>query len=132
MVGSGCMGGSCLDVQAPARACTLKLYRWAESDAEFLKLLSTAGKESSGPSPTPPPTSLCQSQLIFCRQKFLRSYTFSKKEISRGERARRWLQRKEKDLKKECKGRSVTVRASCSNAIRYLFSCMVRVDVVEH
>uniref|UniRef100_A0A1D1YKN7 Sulfate transporter 1.2 n=1 Tax=Anthurium amnicola TaxID=1678845 RepID=A0A1D1YKN7_9ARAE len=135
MMTSACIAGKCLDVQAPTRACTLKLYRWAESDAEFLRLITN--KEGC---PSPGSPSLRQSHL--CRQKFLRSYTFSKKETV-AERTRRWLQEKEKKVKlskdglvavvREAKDRSV--RVSClahGVVIKCLFSCVVSVDVVEH
>ncbi|KAJ0979409.1 hypothetical protein J5N97_014883 [Dioscorea zingiberensis] len=90
---SGCMNSvGCVDSQAPVRATYLNLYKWPESDAEFVK--SVAGEKRDRGHATHNQTHLSrtasgrrrwsQSPRVVdsysCRQMYLRSYTFSKKE----------------------------------------------------
>ncbi|MQM18115.1 hypothetical protein Taro_051103 [Colocasia esculenta] len=100
MMSSSCRArGGCVDVHAPTKLRSTKLYRWAESDAEFLRLISV--KEGCGASPGIHVGSPLQSPQLG-RQKYLRSYTFSRQEETVSERTRRWLQEK-KELKKKKK-----------------------------
>ncbi|KAG1371631.1 hypothetical protein COCNU_16G007250 [Cocos nucifera] len=77
----------CVDARVPARATYVNLYKWPESDAEFVKSVAGRSREGSdlshngsvdggrkwGPSPR-------VVDSYSCRQMYLRSYTFSKKE----------------------------------------------------
>ncbi|XP_038981072.1 uncharacterized protein LOC120110327 [Phoenix dactylifera] len=77
----------CVDARVPVRATYVNLYKWPESDAEFVKWVAGRRREGSehshtgsadgrrkwGPSPR-------VVDSYSCRQMYLRSYTFSKKE----------------------------------------------------
>ncbi|KAG1354164.1 hypothetical protein COCNU_07G002760 [Cocos nucifera] len=77
----------CVDARVPVRATYVNLYKWPESDAEFVKWVagrrregrehshdvSADGRRKLGPSPR-------VVDSYSCRQMYLRSYTFSKKE----------------------------------------------------
>ncbi|CAD5164942.1 unnamed protein product [Musa acuminata subsp. malaccensis] len=80
---SGCKSSlSCVDAREPVRANYKILYKWPESDVEFVKSMAsgrrgeTGGlderrKRSAGPSVV---------DSYSCRQLYLRSYTFTKEE----------------------------------------------------
>ncbi|ONK62376.1 uncharacterized protein A4U43_C07F3240 [Asparagus officinalis] len=58
----------------PVRATYVNLYKWPESDAEFVKsVIRDRNPRKLGPSPR-------VVDSYSCRQMYLRSYTFSKKE----------------------------------------------------
>ncbi|KAF2288773.1 hypothetical protein GH714_012784 [Hevea brasiliensis] len=60
------------DPRVPVRATYVNLYKWPESDAEFIKSVHRVGQGFQG-----------QPRVvdsISCRQMYLRSYTFSRKE----------------------------------------------------
>ncbi|KAG8374287.1 hypothetical protein BUALT_Bualt11G0115800 [Buddleja alternifolia] len=59
------------DTRIPVRATYVNLYKWPESDAEFVK--SAAVQGGSRPRST-------AADSVSCRQMYLRSYTFSRKE----------------------------------------------------
>nr|XP_010937745.1 uncharacterized protein LOC105057017 [Elaeis guineensis] len=77
----------CVDARVPVRATYVNLYKWPESDAEFVRSVAGRSREGSdlshnaaadggrkwGPSPR-------VVDSYSCRQMYLRSYTFSKKE----------------------------------------------------
>ncbi|XP_008783615.1 uncharacterized protein LOC103702822 [Phoenix dactylifera] len=74
----GCRTSSrCVDARVPVRATYVNLYRWPESDAEFVK--SVAGGGGGGGVIR---RSWVRSPAVVdsysCRQMYLRSYTFSK------------------------------------------------------
>ncbi|KAK8956839.1 hypothetical protein KSP39_PZI001251 [Platanthera zijinensis] len=65
----------CIDAHVPVHpAANTNLYRWAESDAKFVRSLTPGGSGGDNRQWSTVIDSLS------CRQKFLRSYTFSKKE----------------------------------------------------
>ncbi|KAJ3676658.1 hypothetical protein LUZ60_004070 [Juncus effusus] len=78
----------CIEFHAPIRATYVNLYKWPESDAEFVKSLTTKQTREK----EKPPTDYWYDQRkrygsrpqvvdsYSCRQMYLRSYTFSKKE----------------------------------------------------
>ncbi|XP_057779073.1 uncharacterized protein LOC130997677 [Salvia miltiorrhiza] len=66
-----CISNCVSDARIPVRATYLNLYKWPESDAEFMK--SAAMHGGAGPH-----SRVVDS--ISCRQMYLRSYTFSRKE----------------------------------------------------
>ncbi|XP_008813265.2 uncharacterized protein LOC103723947 [Phoenix dactylifera] len=124
MMSSGCIAGRCLEARAPTKVGFVRLNKWAESDAEFLKL--KAEKESSGSS-----TRQTWRESYTCRQRYLRSYTFSKKETV-AERTKKWFEEK-KGKERRKRTRSVG-GASCFGsgaAVDCLFSCVVSIDVAE-
>jgi len=113
---AGCKAAiGCVDARAPVRASYVSLYKWPESDAEFVKSVAMArrqgggggGQESPGASASYYSYSSSASMrrgggysgelaagyaspLVVdsysCRQMYLRSYTFSKKKETVPER----------------------------------------------
>lgn len=69
------------DARVPVRATYVNLYKWPESDAEFVRSMSANGcrSRSSGAHAHAVANSKVVDS-ISCRQKYLRSYTFSRKE----------------------------------------------------
>ncbi|XP_008810509.2 uncharacterized protein LOC103721905 [Phoenix dactylifera] len=77
----------CVDARVPVRATYVNLYKWPESDAEFVKSVAGRSREGSDPSHNgsvdgrrkwgPSPRVV---DSYSCRQMYLRSYTFSRKE----------------------------------------------------
>lgn len=66
-----CISKSVKDARIPVRASYVNLYKWPESDAEFMKSAAVHGGGRR------------RSEVvdsISCRQMYLRSYTFSRKE----------------------------------------------------
>lgn len=93
----------------PARATYVTLYRWPESDAEFVRSVG-----SGGGAPPRRPALRHQPPVVdgySCRQMYLRSYTFSKRETL-PERARKCLVK----VKESVAGAAVS--ASCGFAGR--------------
>lgn len=88
---SGCKSSmSCIDAHEPVRATYVNLYKWPESDAEFVKSVTSGrrGKVLDGSAKgidldgrrkwsTAEPAVV---DGFSCRQIYLRSYTFSRKE----------------------------------------------------
>ncbi|KAH7512998.1 hypothetical protein FEM48_Zijuj12G0149800 [Ziziphus jujuba var. spinosa] len=76
------------DPRVPVRATYVNLYKWPESDAEFVKSVSSNGRRSSGSCTGHGHSHIhshshCHPRVvdsISCRQMYLRSYKFSKKE----------------------------------------------------
>ncbi|GAB4833698.1 hypothetical protein Ancab_031945 [Ancistrocladus abbreviatus] len=70
---SVCISSCVNDTRVPARvrATYVNLYKWPESDAEFVRLVSSRGAGH------PPPRVV---DSISCRQLYLRSYTFTREE----------------------------------------------------
>lgn len=127
------------DTRIPVRATYVNLYKWPESDAEFVKSATAQGGAR------------LQSRVvdsISCRQMYLRSYTFSRKETVPEKTVKCFGRVKEKVVagKKENarrqKGRrrrSVVVvrrvkefsRAALNAIFRRLLFCSATVDVVD-
>ncbi|KAJ9698302.1 hypothetical protein PVL29_007405 [Vitis rotundifolia] len=129
---STCISRCGTDARNPVRATYLNVYKWPESDAAFLR--------SVGSKPHPRVV-----DSISCRQLYLRSYTFSRKETVPQKtkkcfgrvRERVALHRK----KRKCRGvrRRCTVlrrakELTCSallSIFHRLLSCTTKVDVVD-
>ncbi|KAF8410626.1 hypothetical protein HHK36_003158 [Tetracentron sinense] len=109
MMNSSCVAG-CLDAETPVKISFKKLYQWPEADAEFLRLMSMNEDESSSYSSFIRPS---YHESYASRQRYLRSYTFCKKETIE-ERSKKWFNEKQKMMKKS-KDRSGG--GSCSAAI---------------
>ncbi|KAK2980277.1 hypothetical protein RJ640_024981 [Escallonia rubra] len=76
LMASACISSCVEDVaRAPVRATYVNLYKWPESDAEFVRSVSSNGRRDIN-SPNQPRV----VDSISCRQLYLRSYTFSRKE----------------------------------------------------
>ncbi|XP_022753848.1 uncharacterized protein LOC111302176 [Durio zibethinus] len=128
---STCISNCVNDTRVPVRPTYMNLYKWPESDAEFVRSLSSDG--SSRGSRTHP--SVVDS--ISCRQMYLRSYTFHRKETEpektkcfgrgKNEKAGKSPRRKNKSKtnpKKNC----VVLRT----VWRRLLTCTTKVDVADH
>uniref|UniRef100_A0A7C8ZWC6 Uncharacterized protein n=1 Tax=Opuntia streptacantha TaxID=393608 RepID=A0A7C8ZWC6_OPUST len=101
---SVCISNCVEDTRIPGRvrATYVNLYKWPESDAEFVRSVSFRG-------PGQPRPKVVES--ISCRQMYLRSYTFTRKE-SVNERTKKCIGRvKERVL---VNGRSSSKRSSSS------------------
>lgn len=73
---SGCRSAiGCVDARVSVRATYVNLYKWPESDAEFVRsmIIGEMNPRRRGPNPR-------VVDSYSCRQMYLRSYTFSKKE----------------------------------------------------
>lgn len=75
MMNSSCVAGCLNDAvsQVPLRLSFMSMYQWPDSDAEFVRMLSTREEDC-------PKRKLITYDAYACRQMFLRSYTFSRKE----------------------------------------------------
>lgn len=81
---SVCISNSVSDTRAPLNATYVNLYNWPESDTEFVKTVGVRGSERQ-----PRPRVV---DSVSCRQLYLKSYTFSRKE-SMPERTKKCLGR---------------------------------------
>ncbi|XP_061372713.1 uncharacterized protein LOC133315158 [Gastrolobium bilobum] len=64
------------DPRVPVRATYVNLYKWPESDAEFVRSVSSNGRRGSSHVYGHPRV----VDSISCRQMYLKSYKFSRKE----------------------------------------------------
>ena len=136
MMNSNCIAAGCLDAQTPIKISFVKLYQWPESDAEFLKRKVSMNKEKEKGSLS----SLVNSEscvyhesYVSRRQRYLRSYTFSKKETV-AEKTKKWLMENNQKVKMESKHNKSGTASSCSFldcVFKLLFSCVGEVDVHE-
>ncbi|KAK4800338.1 hypothetical protein SAY86_020825 [Trapa natans] len=82
---SVCISNCIRDTRAPLRATYMNLYKWPESDAEFMRSMSFSGVPHHWPGPAGTAPWVVHS--ISCRQMYLRSYPFSREEDTGGRRA---------------------------------------------
>ncbi|XP_063950037.1 uncharacterized protein LOC108222519 [Daucus carota subsp. sativus] len=75
---SVCISNCVDDTRVPVRATYVNLYKWPESDAEFVKTVKTSRGDQGRRHPHLPHPRVVDS--VSCRQMYLRSYTFSRKE----------------------------------------------------
>lgn len=149
-----------IDCRAPVRATYVNLYKWPESDAEFVRAVARK-RDGIGTGRATPAVVDSYS----CRQMYLRSYTFSKKETvpektmrcfgrvkekavelpfmlqrsysfasSKGnetENQRENNKRNKKKKKKKKNKRCLAVRKLVSSLFHRILSCTTRVDVVD-
>lgn len=73
---SKCMNDA-RDPRVPVRATYVNLYKWPESDAEFVRSVSSSRSSSGGAVRFGHPRVV---DSISCRQMYLRSYKFSREE----------------------------------------------------
>lgn len=115
LMAGGCKAAiGCVDARAPVRASYVSLYKWPESDAEFVKSVAMARRQQGAESPAGSSASSYHHHYYYtggsasmrrsgepaaagygsprvvdsysCRQMYLRSYTFSKKKETVPER----------------------------------------------
>ncbi|XP_031113987.1 uncharacterized protein LOC116017519 [Ipomoea triloba] len=146
---SVCISNCVKDARVPVRATYVNLYKWPESDAEFIRSMS-AGAGTGVPHPR-------VVDSISCRQLYLRSYTFSREESKKeetvkcygrgrdgvgekGTRRRRKSRGREsgsddgdRRRRKKCAGLGRVKEVSSAvvvSVFRRLLSCTTKVDVV--
>ncbi|CAK9158734.1 unnamed protein product [Ilex paraguariensis] len=130
MMSSSCIAG-CLDAQAPVELSLVKLHQWAQADREFLRMVTMNRDTQSSSSSSPILSSPSRGKSYACRQRYLRSYTFSKKE-SPAQRTKKWLTEKKKQKKENSNGGSGTGSCSFLDVVfKLLFVCVAKVDVHE-
>ncbi|KAH0663327.1 hypothetical protein KY284_028258 [Solanum tuberosum] len=144
---SACISSCVNDVVAarsvPVRATYINLYKWPESDVEFIKSVSSRmNSNNNNNNNIYAKPNVVDS--ISCRQLYLRSYTFSREEERVNDTASmRCYGRKKKSRKssgggggrrRKCnKGIRRAKEISCAalaSIFRRLLSCTVKVDVV--
>ncbi|KAL3367186.1 hypothetical protein AABB24_011749 [Solanum stoloniferum] len=140
---SACISSCVNDVvtvrSVPVRATYINLYKWPESDVEFIKSVSSRMNSNNNNNIYAKPKVV---DSISCRQLYLRSYTFSREEERVNDTASmRCYGRKKKSRKSSGGGRrrkcNKGIRrakdiscAALSSIFRRLLSCTVKVDVV--
>ncbi|KAL4645411.1 hypothetical protein ACB092_02G233400 [Castanea dentata] len=110
---SNCIATSCLDAQTQIKTSFMELYQWPESDAEFLKRKNSE-------------SCVYHESYVSRRQRYLRSYTFSKKETV-AEKTKKWLMENNQKVKVESKHKSGTASScsflDCVFKLRSVFMC---------
>ncbi|KAJ8560305.1 hypothetical protein K7X08_004363 [Anisodus acutangulus] len=129
----------------PVRATYINLYKWPESDAEFIKSVSSRMNHNSTHNIHPK-----MVDSISCRQLYLRSYTFSREEEKVNEKTSMKCYGKKKkgrnnnitgsninssggQRRRKCKGFRRAKEIPCAafaSIFRRLLSCTIKVDVV--
>lgn len=145
---------SCLNdaraLQAPVRATYVNLYKWPESDAEFVRSVSSNGRAGDRGGGRTLDHHMTRSRVvdsISCRQMYLRSYPLSREENASPDRETRCFRRRrrakgskgdKKRKERRGRGRCVALRkvreASWTALFRIfhrLLSCSASVDVVD-
>ncbi|KAM3202384.1 hypothetical protein P3L10_030008 [Capsicum annuum] len=155
---STCISNCVNDSRGPVRATYINLYKWPESDVEFIRSVSSKNNRheqhghghgrgrvhSSSPKVV---------DSISCRQLYLRSYTFSREDQENlndeknnhvkcyGKRKRKLSSRNDsgggrrRSTRRKCKGFRKAKEFSCaalSSIFRRLLSCTTKVDVVAN
>lgn len=139
---STCISNCINDARVPVvRATYVNLYKWPESDAEFVRTVSIGGGDQR-------PRVV---DSISCRQLYLRSYSFSRKETvpertkkclararekvslarARRDRGKGRVPRKRRVGWRVRRAKEVSCDALCAIFHR-LLTCTASVDVVEH
>jgi len=125
------------DPRVPVRATYTNLYKWPESDAEFVRSVSLNGRKGSSHVSGPRVV-----DSVSCRQLYLRSYTFSREEEKTQKCFGRVKEKVDHDGKKKrnqgrrrnkCLVLSKMKEISCSTLFRIFhkfLSCGTSVDVV--
>ncbi|KAL0370036.1 UNVERIFIED_CONTAM: hypothetical protein Sangu_0321700 [Sesamum angustifolium] len=143
---STCISSCVDDARVPVRATYVNLYKWPESDFEFVRSMSSKGRKD-GQNPMYGHPRVVDS--FSCRQLYLRSYTFSREEDHRDEKTMKCLgrgrekpadggSRKRKSAGDEggrkCAGRRKSQSVPCSalaSIFRRLLLCTTKIDVVN-
>lgn len=138
---SVCITACVRDTSIPPRATYLNLYKWPESDAEFVRSVTSKSRRSGGQSPRPRVV-----DSVSCRQMYLRSYPFTREDDQVPHRTINCFggcsgsrkKKKRVERHRRCKRRRVRMREGKEMSWRGLFrmfrkllSYSATVDVVE-
>ncbi|KAH0715801.1 uncharacterized protein [Solanum tuberosum] len=157
---SACISNCVNDARAPVRATYVNLYKWPESDAEFIRSVSSKNHDHGHGRGRDTGPKVVDS--ISCRQLYLRSYTFSREDQVNlsdekkshvkcyGKRKRKLPRRNDggdggggggdsgggrrRSTRRKCKGFSKAKELSCAalaSIFRRLLSCTTKVDVIS-
>ncbi|KAL3850727.1 hypothetical protein ACJIZ3_012609 [Penstemon smallii] len=139
---SVCISSCVKDARVPVRATYVNLYKWPESDAEFVRSMSSNSnglKDGQNSNSMYGHPSVVES--FSCRQLYLRSYTFSSNKNDEKSSTINCLggrpagrKRKSGGGRKKFTGLSKAKAASCSAfeaVFRRLLSCTTKIDVVN-
>ncbi|KAK4441127.1 hypothetical protein Salat_0447600 [Sesamum alatum] len=141
---STCISSCVDDARVPVRATYVNLYKWPESDFEFVRSMSSKARKAEGQNSRYGHPRVVDS--ISCRQLYLRSYTFSREEdhadekktmkcLGRGrEKAADGGSTKRDGGGRKCAGRRKGKSVPCSalaSIFRRLLSCTTKIDVVN-
>ncbi|MCL7050503.1 hypothetical protein MKW94_021223 [Papaver nudicaule] len=143
MNSSGCISSCVKDVHLPVRATYLNVYKWPESDAEFVKSVSSANKVDDHKIGARPRRWNYNSprvvDSISCRQMYLRSYTFTKKETVQEKTKKCFGKVKEKVNMRDSSKKYAVMRrvkeislATLVSIFHRLLTCTASVDVVDN
>lgn len=156
---SACISNCVNDARGPVRATYVNLYKWPESDAEFIRSVSSKNSDhvrdrNRGHGRGSGPTVV---DSISCRQLYLRSYTFSREDQVNvsdekkshvkcyGKKKKKLPRRsnggggggsgggRRRSTRRKCKGFRKAKEFSCAalaSIFRRLLSCTTKVDVV--
>ncbi|KAJ1378275.1 hypothetical protein SESBI_48011 [Sesbania bispinosa] len=123
-----CISNCINDTHLPIRPTFVNLYKWPESDVEFVKTVNS--NNSAVP------------DSLSCRQMYLRSYKFSRKKVGVTEKTMKCLSRvkesvlyaSNKNLKGKDKilGRAKVVTYAAVSIFQRLLSCSEKVHVAHH
>ncbi|KAM0051351.1 hypothetical protein Hdeb2414_s0007g00235491 [Helianthus debilis subsp. tardiflorus] len=111
------------DARVPVRATYVNLYKWPDSDREFVRSVSRNSSNSHRDNRESQAAHPRLVDSISCRQVYLKSYTFSRKE-SLNERTMKCFGR----VKESGKPRK---KCTLASIFRRLLSCTTKVDVVD-
>lgn len=142
MMNASCIAG-CLDDVVHAqeeRRRNGNRSKWAkESDKEFLMRMLATNREEADSSSSPSPSPLRRTEhtdfhdsYACCRQRYLRSYIFTRKKPTAAQRTKNWIKEKKKNLKasdENLKGRTCSFTDSC---LKVLLLCVAKVDGHEY
>ncbi|KZV23941.1 hypothetical protein F511_23085 [Dorcoceras hygrometricum] len=134
---STCISSCVSDARVPIRATYVNLYKWPESDAEFVRSMSSNVRRGSTSSMYGHPRVV---DSLSCRQLYLRSYNFSREEDE--EKTIKCLGKgnKEKEVtrsgggKRRSAGMERAKMVSCAalrSIFRRLLSCTTEIDVAD-
>ncbi|KAI3995297.1 hypothetical protein MKX01_032099 [Papaver californicum] len=145
MNSTGCISSRVKDVHLPVRATYLNVYKWPESDAEFVKSVSSnkVGDHKINARHQHHQKWNYNSprvvDSISCRQMYLRSYTFSKKETVQEKTKKCFGKVKEKvNMRDSSKKYAVMKKvkeisfATLVSIFHRLLTCTASVDVVDN
>lgn len=129
------------DPRVPVRATYVNLYKWPESDAEFVRSVSSNSNREKGSSQIYGHPRVVDS--ISCRGLYLRSYTFSREEEKEPQKTQKCFgkvkgngnkTKPEAKKKKKCLIWRKAKEISCSAVFRIFqrfLACSASVDVVD-